>query len=84
MLIKYNVIHGFSNLFGKQGRLFLKNNLENKMPGYSRIIILNYLALIENFDQKMKEAEQRIVAIAKDIPEAKLLITIPGIKHFTA
>jgi len=84
VLIKYNVIHGFSNLFGKQGRLFLKNDLENRIPEYSRLIVLNYLALIENFDQKMKEAEQKIVAIAKDIPEAKLLTTIPGIKHFTA
>lgn len=82
LLDKQGIFHPpFTDLFGGRGLLFLK---ELKLPDIQRSNLDGYLTLLEQFNQLIKNATQRIRQSIKELPQAKLLMTIPGISYLTA
>lgn len=71
----------FTDLFGGKGLLFLK---KLELPKILRQNLDGYLALLEQFNRLIKEASIRIRQSVKKQPQAKLLMTIPGISYLTS
>jgi len=81
ILAKNNITHPFSDLFGKEGLLFLKFlKLE---PSYQKVL-QGYLELLETLKVQIKEVSEEIEAKASSDPQAKLLMTIPGVGYYSA
>jgi transposase len=70
-----------SDLFGKQGREWLK---EATLPDQERKLLNQELELLEDLDERIKSSNQWITQLGKDDPRVKLLMTIPGIGKFFA
>jgi transposase len=71
----------FTDLFGGKGLCFLK---EVKLSKIQRQNLDGYLNLLEQFNQLIKEASKRIRKSVKELPQAKLLMTIPGVSFLTS
>lgn len=71
----------FSDLFGGRGIVFLK---ELKLPEIQRQNLDGYITLLEQLNQLVKEASKRIRQSVKEQPQARVLMTIPGISFLTS
>lgn len=71
----------FTDLFGGAGLVFLK---ELKLPDIQRQNLNGYLTLLDQLNQLISKAFKHIRQSIKDLPQAKLLMTIPGISYLTA
>lgn len=71
----------FTDLFGGRGLIFLK---ERTLPDIQRQNLDGYLSLLQQLNQLITEASARIRRSIKEHPQAKLLMTIPGISYLTA
>ena len=80
ILSKNNIHHGFSDLFGKKGMMFL---LGLEMPPTFGTNLTGYLQLLENVAQEISAAEKRIKEKCKGNRYFQRLVTIPGISHLT-
>jgi hypothetical protein len=78
---KNNITHNFSHLFGKQGKHFLSSL---SLPEVYRMALDGYLSVLDESEQQIKVANERIVASAKDDEDARLLMTIPGVGYCSA
>ena len=81
ILFKHALKHNFSNLFGKGGRRRLAA-LELKEPFKSNLD--KYLNLVDYLTGEINCAEERITNTVISCPQAKLLISIPGISYCSA
>jgi transposase len=81
LLSKLGVFSPLSDLFGKQGRVFLRTL---DLRGIYREELDGYLATLDFLETKIKELTGEIKSQLRDDPRAKLLITIPGVSHLTA
>jgi len=71
----------FSDIFGRKGIKYLSSL--NLRECY-REAINGYLRLVEILNCLIEEVGERIKRIVRDNPEAKLLISIPGISYYSA
>ena len=71
----------FSDIFGRKGIKYLSSL--NLRECY-REAINGYLRLVEILNCLIEEVGERIKRIVQDNPEAKLLISIPGISYYSA
>jgi len=81
LLDKLGIQQSFTDLFGTAGRKFLAG--VELRPVY-RLELDNYLALIDEADERIAGATRAIKGQLKPDPRAGLLMTIPGIAHLTA
>jgi transposase len=81
LLDKQGVFQPFSDLFRKAGRKFL-DTLELR-PVYQSTLD-GYLRLIEWLEELEREVTAEITKMIKDNPDAKRLMTVPGIGVITA
>jgi len=81
VLLKNNIKHEFSNLYGKGGMEFLKTlELRNVYRGEMN----QYLRTLDLLDEQINEISQLIEDTAKVDYDCKLLMTIPGISFYSA
>lgn len=81
ILAKNNITHNFSDLFGKQGKDFLKSL---SLGEIYRMALNGYLSILDELEEQIKAVNKRIVVSAKDDEEAGLLMTIPGVGYYNA
>lgn len=81
ILHKHGLRHPFSNLFGKQGTIWLKG-LDLKEPFKGNLTSL--LDIVDYLNSQVDLAETKVERLVGDNPEAKLLTTIPGISYVSA
>lgn len=63
-------------LFSKQGREFLES-LSLDPPG--EYLLEQWLETIDQLDEKIDDLDQKIASMGADVPEVRLLLTIPGV-----
>jgi len=80
ILDKNNIQHGYSDLFGREGILFLER-LE--LPTIFKFEMKGYLEILEGLNEKIKEIEREIREKCKESRYGRYLITIPGIGYFS-
>lgn len=81
ILFKHSLKHNFSNLFGKSGRKWLAS-LKLKEPFLSNLD--KYLLLIDQFSDLIHQSEEIIEKTVSCHPQAKLLVSIPGVSYCSA
>lgn len=83
LLSRYNIHSPCTDLFGKGGRTFLDTSL----PQLSQVhqgMISDYLAIIDQLDERIHQADGVIRKWAKTDPRAALLRSMPGIGPYSA
>jgi len=70
-----------SDLFGKEGRLWLESL---NLPSIYQHALQGYLSLLDTLKEHIKEAESKIRQFLKEDPQSELLKTIPGIGALSA
>jgi transposase len=81
VLDKLGILHKYTDLFGREGLVFLKT--VELRPVY-RHVLDEYLAVIEFLDQRIVAVTKLIRATLKEDPRVKRLLTIPGVGELTA
>lgn len=81
VLFKNNIKHGFSNLYGKKGLIFLK---ELKLREIYRNELDHYLNTLDFLNKQVSELETTIKEKASLDYDCKLLMTIPGISFYSS
>jgi len=81
ILAKSNITHGFSDLFGKQGKDFLNSLLVSEIY---RMALDGYLLVLDELEQQIKAVNKRIGDSVRDGQEVKLLMTILGVGCYSA
>jgi transposase len=76
ILHRQGVLHGFSDLFGKQGRQFLKGL---KLPAASRCVLDGWLKLQDEVARRLSEVEDWMEQTLEVDPIVRILSTIPGL-----
>lgn len=71
----------FSDLFGKSGIEYL-HSLD--LPASSRFELDQYLTVLELLDEKIDVVQKQIEIMTGDNYHARLLMSIPGISHYSA
>lgn len=80
LLRRERVDHGFSDLFGKKGKIFLKDLV---LPADKKEMLETYLDILEPIQLKVKDLNARITEIAKKDRRAEKLTHVPGIGYLT-
>lgn len=80
ILAKHNIHHGFSDLFSKAGREYLKIL---SLPPIFRKKLDGYLELLDKVIEILNRAKRDIERHCRAWPEADLLTTAPGIGDIT-
>lgn len=81
ILAKNNIRHGFTDLFGKAGLLFL-NTLE--LPAVFREELTGYLGILNHLKERINDATCKIRTKCAENRYVKRLLTVPGIGYFSA
>jgi len=81
ILAKNNITHSFSDLFGKQGKEFLRSL---PLPEIYQMALDGYLSVLYELEQQTKAANKRIMGSVRGDEDAKLLMTIPGVGYYSA
>lgn len=81
MLTKEGIEIPFDKPFSKKGLLFLRTI---ELGEIQRISLDTMLSLLETFDEKVEDVDERIESFASQDDYAKLLVTIPGVSWFSA
>lgn len=76
ILHRQGVLHNFSDLFGKQGRVFLQSLT---LPAASRTVLDSWLTLHDGVVQLLEDVEQWMEQNLGEDPITQLLKTVPGI-----
>jgi transposase len=78
LLAKLNIEVPYSDLFGKKGRIFLKNI---DISPLQREALESYLRAIDFLDREIAEFSKRVKKMVEGEEKAKVLMTIPGIGY---
>ena len=81
ILAKNNIAHTFSDLFGKQEKVFL---CALPLSETYRMALDGYLSVLDQLEQQIRSVNTKIVVSARDDEDAKLLTTIPGVGYYGA
>jgi transposase len=81
ILAKNNIIPSFSDLFGKQGRLFLSSLSLHEVY---QMALDGYLSVMDELEREIKAVDERIVVSSEDDEDVRLLMTIPGVGYHNA
>ena len=81
LLDKYELNHGFSDLFSVRGRRWLEGL---KLPGGDGLILRLALAEIEKLDALVEDVSKAIAREAVKDPRVELLLGFKGIDYYTA
>ncbi|MBI4140825.1 IS110 family transposase [Candidatus Woesearchaeota archaeon] len=76
-----NLDDQFNDIFCKKGTEYLQSI---DLPMCDRFELDQYLELIKALSERINTTQERIEEIAGDDPEARLLMTIPGISYYSA
>lgn len=80
-LAKCGVRAPVTQVFGARGRAWLA---ELELPTASHHALHEYLAVVENLDERISECDTRVKQTAERVPESRLLMSIPGIGYVSA
>jgi transposase len=80
-LDKYTLKTEFSDLFGKQGREWLRNL---QLPPNEKLILTVNLDQLENLEHAIDQLTTQIAKDAADRPDVKLLMGFTGIDYYSA
>ena len=80
-MAKDGVKHEFSDLFGVEGRIFLR---EIELAESQRIALDVLLRQLESVDNEVEFVQKRIAMVAKGDEVVIILMTIPGIDYYSA
>lgn len=81
ILFKHSLKHNFADLFGKGGRIWLASL---KLGKPFKTNLDKYLLLIDQFNNLICQSEEIIKKTVLGHPQAKLLVSIPGISYCSA
>ena len=81
ILARHGINYEMSDIFGKSGMEYLQT-LE--LPAASRFEIDQYLFLLPALDERIDGVQKQVEAMAEDNYHARLIMTIPGISHYSA
>jgi transposase len=81
LLGKNGVKYEFTDLFGVEGRVFMK---ELDLPRSPRIALDVLLRQLEFMDNEIEQVQKQIAVIARVDEDIRILITIPGIDYYSA
>jgi len=81
ILAKNNISHGYSDLFGKEGMVFLHSL---SLPENYRIALEGYLSVLDNVRREIQVVSKRVQQLAEEDSDALLLMTIPGVGYYSA
>ena len=73
---RFGILHGFSDLFGKQGRAFLE---QLELPPASRAVLTSCLEILDEVVRQIQEVEKWMEKNLEEDEIVRLLQTIPGI-----
>ena len=76
ILHRLGILHSFSDLFGKRGRVFLE---QLELPQASRAVLLGYLELLDRLTALIAQVEDWMQSNLEVDEIVRLLMTIPGI-----
>ena len=79
----YNLHSPCSDLFGKQGRIFLQDSQE-RLSDTHQTLITDYLLMIDTLGERIKQIDKRLREWSKTEPRAALLMSMPGIGIYSA
>jgi transposase len=80
---KYALTIEVSDVFGKQGRLLLKEVLK-ELPPETQRSMEEHLKLLDQVSQQIEEIEKRVQQIVALTPQMQLLKTLPGVGNILA
>ncbi len=81
VLAKNKVSNDYSDLFGKGGMVFLHSLV---MPENYKMALEGYLAILDATRQEINRASKKVQHLAEEDPDARLLMTIPGMGYYSA
>ena len=81
LLAKCGVRKTVSGVFGAHGRQWLKSL---SLPASFDDALDYYLSLVEHLDEQIRTCDKQVRHMADHLPEARLLMSIPGIGHVSA
>ena len=81
ILAKNNVIHSYTDLFGKQGIAFLRSL---SLAEHYKIALEGYLTVLDAVRQEIREASKKVRQVAEEDPDTLLLMTVPGMGYYSA
>jgi transposase len=81
ILVRYNVLHGYSDLFGLAGRQFLA---DLALPDAGRHCLKGWMELLEFLEGQLKDAERALYARCQKDQRVEWLESIPGVGRLTA
>ena len=81
LLGKNGVRHEYTDLFGVEGRNFLK---EIELSGSQRTALDVLLRQLESINREIEHVQKQIAGIAKEDEDIKILMTVPGIDYYSA
>ena len=81
ILTKNNISHGYSDLFGKEGMVFLHSLALHE--NY-KIALEGYIAVLDVVRREIRAASKKVQQLAEEDHDAMLLMTIPGMGYYSA
>lgn len=81
VLMRNGIRHGFSDLFGRDGMRFLKNQ---RLPLTEQIILEGCLREIGFLSEEINVMDLRLAEIAMEYTDVQLLMSIPGVGYYSA
>ena len=81
LLDKHELTHSYSDLFGKEGLEWLRNQ---QLPTIDHQILQSNIQILETVTVEIDNADIQIAKDAVNENQAKLLMTMPGIDYYAA
>lgn len=79
----YNLQSPCSDLFGKQGRVFLQD-IQEQLSTTHQTLIADYMLMIDTLGNRVKQLDKCLREWSKTDPRAALLMSMPGIGLYSA
>jgi transposase len=81
ILHQYGLRHGYTDLFGRAGRAWLK---QISLPSVAQQAMAIYVELIDGFTAQIVQQDKAVDEYTRSEPRARWLMTIPGIGAYSA
>jgi transposase len=81
ILLRHGIEHGYSDLFGEAGKEYIRSL---DLPMCDRFELESYLSLIRHLEFRVEKTQERVEDFVRYNPNARLLMTVPGISYYSA
>ena len=81
ILAKNKLNHSYTDLFGKQGMVFLRSLT---LAENYKIALEGYLTVLDTVRQEIRVVSKKVKQLAEEDPDTMLLMTIPGMGYYSA